>query len=263
MLRHNFLNVLWLFPLTLTLTGCASTFFPDFDEGSDIVVDDGGKVEIHKIEERGILISDKANALYEGEEDENNTQLASENNAQLASAEETNAEVARRLSQLPKSEDEEQIVPAKVTTVTKSDELPEIKSSDSQVAPSNEDIPASSSMHYLAGVVYFANGGAYIDNDARNILRQVAAQAKEHHAQVEVYGFASSRTRNTDPISHKLANFNISAERANNVAAALISLGIKKDLISVQALSDSMPMYQEVMPEGERLNRRAEIYLTY
>ena len=94
-------------------------------------------------------------------------------------------------------------------------------------------------------------------------LRSLAKDAKKHNAKVEVFGFASSRTRNTDPVSHKLANFEVSAKRAENVAAALRRLGVDKRRIEVQALSDSMPMYKEVMPEGERLNRRAEIYLTY
>ena len=44
---------------------------------------------------------------------------------------------------------------------------------------------------------------------------------------------------------------------------ALARAGVSVDRIVSQAMSDSMPMYQEVMPEGERLNRRAEIYLTY
>ncbi len=76
-------------------------------------------------------------------------------------------------------------------------------------------------------------------------------------------GYASSRTRNTDAVTHKLANFKISSERAQNVANALRRAGLKADMIEVEALSDSAPVYQEVMPEGERLNRRAEIYIAY
>ena len=62
---------------------------------------------------------------------------------------------------------------------------------------------------------------------------------------------------------HKLANFKVSADRATNTAKALRRFGVDANNITTQALSDSMPMYQEVMPEGERLNRRAEIYLAY
>jgi len=52
-------------------------------------------------------------------------------------------------------------------------------------------------------------------------------------------------------------------ERAQNVALALKRAGVSADKISIEAMSDSAPAYQEVMPEGERLNRRAEIYIAY
>lgn len=245
MSRHFFSNILLMFPLALSLCGCAGVFFPDFDEGNDIVVDDGGKVEIRKVEEKGVLVGDKENALYEGDE-------SNENKENKAAPE----LVAKS------SDDAEEITPAKVTEVTRIDNLPAIESQEDNTATLN-DTPATPAMRYLAGVIYFTNGGAYIDETGRNLLRQIAAKAKKHNASVEILGFASSRTRNTDPASHKLANFKVSSDRANNVAAALHSLGVKNEQLSVQALSDSQPMYKEVMPEGERLNRRAEIYLTY
>ena len=94
-------------------------------------------------------------------------------------------------------------------------------------------------------------------------MRNVAKLAKENNAQVVVYGHSSSRTRDTDPASHKLANFKASMERAQNVAAALKRVGVPANKIAIEAMSDSTPAYLEVMPEGERLNRRAEIYIAY
>ena len=76
-------------------------------------------------------------------------------------------------------------------------------------------------------------------------------------------GFASSRTRNTDIVSHKLANFNISLQRAQNVAKALQRAGLGSQNIKIEALSDTAPVYLEVMPEGEKMNRRAEVYISY
>ena len=93
--------------------------------------------------------------------------------------------------------------------------------------------------------------------------RYITRLAKEKNAHITVYGFASSRTRDTDVATHKRINFNISLKRAESVAAALIKAGAPKKSVAVEALSDSMPLYQEVMPEGERLNRRAEIYVSY
>ena len=118
-------------------------------------------------------------------------------------------------------------------------------------------------MHYLAETIYFDNGSGVVDYKYYNALKSIAEIAKVNDAVVSVYGYASSRTRNTDPVSHKLANFKVSAERADSVAKVLRKYGVKQERIVIQALSDSMPMYQEVMPEGERLNRRVEIYLTY
>ena len=54
----------------MLLSGCASAIFPDFEENNDIVVDDGGKVEVRKVKEDGILVGDKENASYEGDEDD-------------------------------------------------------------------------------------------------------------------------------------------------------------------------------------------------
>ena len=228
MVSQKYLKLL-LLPVILGLSGCASVFFPDFDEGSDIVVDDGGKVEVRKVNNTGVLVADKDNALYEGEESSNN-------------------------------ETDDKPMAVKVTEVEKTP-VDEVKVTDNE--SQKDDVAAKPSMRYLAGVVYFADGGAEVDNAARVKLQKIAQTAKKNNAEVEVLGFASSRTRDVDPASHKLANFRVSAQRADKVAAILRGYGVKGENIGVQALSDSMPMYKEVMPEGERLNRRAEIYLTY
>ena len=157
----------------------------------------------------------------------------------------------------------EAVESAETTPVT-TDELEE----ESVIAESQEtaDEPTENngpSLSYRVETIYFDNGSAAVDRKYNANLRNVVKMAKEHNAEVVVYGYASSRTRNTDPASHKLANFKVSMERAQNVADALKRAGVPAGKISVQALSDSAPAYQEVMPEGERLNRRAEIYISY
>ncbi|MFR8206315.1 MAG: hypothetical protein ACLU99_08235 [Alphaproteobacteria bacterium] len=54
-------------------------------------------------------------------------------------------------------------------------------------------------------------------------IRKIVKEAKANNATVTVYGYASSRTRNTDVVSHKMANFRVSLARAESVAAALRS----------------------------------------
>ena len=250
-------NLLAVAASVMLLRGCASAIFPDFEENNDIVVDDGGKVEVRKVKEDGILVGDKENASYEGDEDD--------------TADEVD------VADAPVVEgDEDAVSPAKVIEV-KADDIAPVEtaeaednvkvteaSADEKVLEAQDDSePQGPSMHYLAETIYFENGGAVVDASYRSALRKLAKIVKENDATVTVYGFASSRTRDTDPATHKLANFKVSAERAENTAKALRRAGVPADKITTQAMSDSMPMYQEVMPEGERLNRRAEIYLTY
>lgn len=241
-----------LMAAVLFLSGCASWFFPDFDEGKDIVIDDGGKVEVRKVEGKGILVADKANALYEGEEDND---VASESNEDEDEDEKVEAAkvVPVRAENVPVTVKVVKKAPAKAVDNVK---IVEGESPDAAVIQ-------RPTMHYLAGIIYFANGTSNIDGENSAKLKKIAQTAKQNKAKVEVYGFASSRTRNMDPVAHKLANFKVSSQRAENTAAALRNFGVKAENIEVQAMSDSMPMYKEVMPEGERLNRRAEIYLTY
>lgn len=250
-------NLLAVAASVMLLSGCASAIFPDFEENNDIVVDDGGKVEVRKVKEDGILVGDKENASYEGDEDD--------------TADEVD------VADAPVVEgDEDAVSPAKVIEV-KADDIAPVEtaeaednvkvteaSADEKVLEAQDDSePQGPSMHYLAETIYFENGGVVVDASYRSALRKLAKIVKENDATVTVYGFASSRTRDTDPATHKLANFKVSAERAENTAKALRRAGVPADKITTQAMSDSMPMYQEVMPEGERLNRRAEIYLTY
>jgi outer membrane protein OmpA-like peptidoglycan-associated protein len=236
--------------VVVLLSGCASSFFPDFDDGSDIVVDDGGKVEVRKVKSDGVLVGDKANAAYEDDEDE----VVTADNAPLS------GEVSK----------EDNVTPAPVKVIeVKSDAVAPVHDNVKVVEASGqlpkEPAPekAAPTMHYLAETIYFDNGSATVSSSYQSALRKIARLAKENKAMVTVYGFASSRTRDTDPASHKLANFKVSLQRAENTAKALRRAGVPSQRILTQALSDSSPMYQEVMPEGERLNRRAEIYLTY
>lgn len=235
------------------LGACSSAVFPDFeDDNSEVIIHEGGKVEIRKVDEKGVLISDKENAAY----DDDNEEVVDEKSALKVDNENKKSVV-------------EKVEPAKTVEVKKEkiepvkDNVKVVDAKANKKVVENKNEPKIPTMHYLAATIYFENGGAVVDSSYVKTLRKIAKLVKENDAVVTVYGFASSRTNDTDPVSHKLANFNVSAERADNAAKALRRAGVPADKITVQALSDSMPMYLEVMPEGERLNRRAEIYLTY
>ena len=109
--------------------------------------------------------------------------------------------------------------------------------------------------------ILFLSGSAGLNARDRQILANVRRLHKERGGKLRVIGHASSRTRNTNAIRHKMINFKVSVERADAVAHELMRLGIKRNDIFVDAVSDSQPIYFEIMPSGEAGNRRAEIYL--
>ena len=109
--------------------------------------------------------------------------------------------------------------------------------------------------------ILFLSGSAGLNARDRQILANVRRLHKERGGKLRVIVHASSRTRNTNAVRHKIINFKVSVERADAVARELMRLGVKRNDISVNAVSDSQPIYQEIMPSGEAGNRRAEIYL--
>lgn len=113
------------------------------------------------------------------------------------------------------------------------------------------------------GTVLFANGSAKISEKYARMLQDIAKMQKEGGATVRVVGHASSRTRNTSPMGHQVANFRISLARAQAVADRLVRYGAARQRITVTGVADNEPIYQEIMPLGEAGNRRAEIYLDY
>ena len=111
--------------------------------------------------------------------------------------------------------------------------------------------------------ILFENGSSRLRQRDRQILREVSAMHRDRGGQVRVVGHASSRTRNMDPVRHKLVNFQVSAARADAVARELARLGVSRDAIQVAAVGDEEPEYYEIMPSGEAGNRRADVFLEY
>ncbi|MCG8508246.1 MAG: OmpA family protein [Rhodospirillales bacterium] len=111
--------------------------------------------------------------------------------------------------------------------------------------------------------IQFSTGSAALDSRDRAILRNVVALQAERGGVIRVVGHASSRTANMDAVRHRMVNYQVSADRAQNVAQELIKLGAGADTVVVTAKSDNEPLYYEIMPSGEAGNRRAEIYLDF
>ncbi len=108
--------------------------------------------------------------------------------------------------------------------------------------------------------ILFPKGSAELDARDRRILGDVFRLHRQRGGKLRVIGHASHRTRNLDPVKHKMVNHRISVARADSVARELIRRGVRADDISVDARADSEPIYYEIMPSGEAGNRRAEVY---
>ena len=108
--------------------------------------------------------------------------------------------------------------------------------------------------------ILFETGSAGLNKNDRRILDEVFHLHQQRGGTVTVVGHASSRTRNMDPVKHKMVNYSVSVDRADRIAKELRSMGMAPDMIVVDARADNMPLYNESMPSGEAGNRRAEIY---
>ena len=108
--------------------------------------------------------------------------------------------------------------------------------------------------------ILFKTGSSGLSANDRNIIGQVVHLHQQRGGKVTVVGHASSRTRNMDPVNHKMVNYGVSVKRADRIADELRKMGMAPESIVVDARSDSMPLYYEIMPSGEAGNRRAEIY---
>jgi flagellar motor protein MotB len=109
-------------------------------------------------------------------------------------------------------------------------------------------------------LIHFSGGSAQIGTADRALLRDVAQLYKSTGGNLRIVGHASSGTRRTDALSQRITNFRTSSQRAEAVASELARLGVPRANMTVSAVSDSEPIYDESQPRGEAGNRRVEIF---
>ncbi len=257
------------------LSSCAAAVFPDvpedqednsiysksIDENGNFVTKSGKKIDMPMPEEGDTLSSDKKNVAYEDD-----PELEDAMNPNILKKNEEDAEKVKAVSTVPVLVEDE--AKSEKDKKEKKDTFEgealikdaEAKNTSETSEPEEENTP---SISYQLETFYFANGSTVLEAKYNSKIREIVKIAKTNNGKIKVLGFASSRTRNTDIASHKLANFKVSAERAQAVASALRRAGLPAEQLETEALSDSSPAYLEVMPEGERLNRRAEVYISY
>jgi outer membrane protein OmpA-like peptidoglycan-associated protein len=109
--------------------------------------------------------------------------------------------------------------------------------------------------------LYFRDGSAHLDGAALTVLRNVAQIQQSRGERLVLVGHASRRAETNDPRKREMFNQKISAERAENVRKALLSLKVSALFLSVRAAGDTAAAYDEAAPAGEAANRKVEIYL--
>jgi outer membrane protein OmpA-like peptidoglycan-associated protein len=118
---------------------------------------------------------------------------------------------------------------------------------------------AASPMDTAKTVIRFKAGSARLSRSERRLIKRVVVEYRNRGGAIRVEGHASSRTRDMDQVQHHLVNFKVSLDRANVVAAELVRQGVPARSVFVAAMSDSQPIFAEVMPAGDRANQRVEI----
>tara|TARA_Y100000814_G_scaffold293597_1_gene275933 strand:+ start:732 stop:1964 length:1233 start_codon:yes stop_codon:yes gene_type:complete len=116
---------------------------------------------------------------------------------------------------------------------------------------------------FLAATINFGTGASGLSGKDHRTLKEVGNLYQNFGGKVKVIGHASSRTRNLEVEDRKIANLNISVDRANAVAEVLMRHGVPADQLEIIAMSDKEPIAHEYMPSGERENQRTEIYIEY
>ncbi|MEE2997249.1 MAG: OmpA family protein [Pseudomonadota bacterium] len=134
--------------------------------------------------------------------------------------------------------------------------FPPVKLTSIAGTPSAQSVAAGEPV----GVIRFRAGSSQLSSRDRQGLRGIAQSYRRRGGGIRVEGHASSRTRNMDPVRHHLVNLSVSLNRANAVTRELLRAGVPQEAIFVAALSDSRPIYQEVMPTGDAGNQRVEVY---
>ena len=116
---------------------------------------------------------------------------------------------------------------------------------------------------FQVATIQFENGSANLSGEDIRILKEVLNIHRQQGGIIRIVGHASSRTRDMAPQKHLKVNLAVSLSRADKVARQLLQMGMPGQNLFVGGVSDSDPLYQEVMPSGEAGNRRTEIFVDY
>ena len=108
--------------------------------------------------------------------------------------------------------------------------------------------------------VVFAEASSELDRTQLAKLRPVVRLLRRQGGTVQVVGYAS-RPAAGDTVEGKIANFNLSLDRANAVARALMRLGAKTSEVIVSAEGERAPPLTAAGASGVAADQRADVFL--
>ena len=119
-------------------------------------------------------------------------------------------------------------------------------------------------IQFRIATITFSTGSSQVDYIGQKKIKKIAKIAKERDAKIKIIGHASERTKDMPIAKHKIVNFIISDKRANSVAEIFINkYKFPSEKLITQGVSDSKPLFKEIMPAGTKANQRTEIFLIY
>ena len=121
--------------------------------------------------------------------------------------------------------------------------------------------PASLDPSSQVAIVTFVQGSSKLVANARQIIREVAEMQRDRGGNLFVIGHSSSPTENMKSVRHNMNNLGLSLERASTVARELLRLGLKTNMVSIGAMSNSHLLKFDRKPLEQTKNHRVEIFL--
>ena len=138
---------------------------------------------------------------------------------------------------------------------------PQEKLTDSKIQ--QDILVLKNKIQFKIATIIFISVSSVVSPKVKRKIMKVLELAKKNNATVKIVGHASTRTKDMDIISHKLVNFKISDQRAQSVASLFVQNKFPLEKLITEAVSDSKPLFHEVMPAGTNANQRTEIFLIY
>lgn len=124
---------------------------------------------------------------------------------------------------------------------------------------SNEDLFAIKDQEQVA-IIYFEPGTPVVKDSDKAVLLEAARLLKSKGGKLLIIGHSSPPADGVITRENREANIRVSKNRTQAVAIELRKIGVPAQLMQLEAVADTQPVYSIKSPNGQSGNRRVEIY---